>query len=169
MNIIETPRVILTEQTEDDASFIFELMNSPAWLKYIGDRNIRSVEDARTYIADGAIKSYKQSGFGFYLVKLKESLVPIGISGLVKRDTLEHPDIGFAFLPEYEGEGYGYESASAVMKYAREVLNIDTILAITSKDNVSSIKLLEKLGLTLKQFLTLGNEELMLFESRDKR
>ena len=108
MNILETERLTLSEQTEDDASFICELMKSEGWLKYIGDRNIKSVEDARNYIVNGAMKSYRESGFGFYLVRLRESSIPIGISGLVKRDTLEYPDVGFAFLPEYEGKGYGF-------------------------------------------------------------
>ena len=165
MNILETDRLILREQTENDAPFVFELVNSPAWLKYIGERNVKSVEDARNYILNGAIKSYKQSGFGFYLVELKEGNVPVGISGLVKRDTLEHPDIGFAFLPEYEGKGYGSESASAVMKYARDVLKLGTIVAITTKDNTASIKLVEKIGLTFKEYVQMGDEELMLFES----
>jgi len=164
MQILDTERLILREQKEEDAPFILELMNSPGWLKYIGDRNVRSLEDACNYILNGAMKSYKQSGFGFYLVELKDGNIPIGISGLVKRDTLEHPDVGFAFLPEYEGKGYGYESASAVMMYARDVLKLGTIVAITAKDNIVSIKLLEKIGLTFKEFVKMGEEELMLFE-----
>ncbi len=164
MQILETDRLILREQTEEDAPFVLGLMNSPGWLKYIGDRNVRSLEDARNYIFNGAMKSYKQSGFGFYLVELKENNVPVGISGLVKRDTLEHPDVGFAFLPEYEGKGYGFESASAVMEYARSVLGLSTIAAIVTKDNTTSIKLLEKIGLTFKEFIKMGDEELMLFE-----
>ena len=168
MNILETERLILREQTEDDAAFIFELLNSPAWLKYIGDRKVRSVEDARNYILNGAIKSYKNNGFGFYLVKLKEGDISIGICGLVKRDGLEHIDIGFAFLPDYEGRGYGFESASAVMRYARNDLRLGTIVAITTKENVPSINLLKKIGLVFEEFVRLpgDDEELMLFESK---
>ena len=166
MNILETERLVLCEQTEDDAPFIFELMNSEGWLKYIGDRKINTVEDARNYIINGAMKSYRESGFGFYFVRLKDSNTPIGISGLVKRDTLEYPDVGFAFLPEYEGKGYGFESASAVMEFARTVLKLGTIAAITTKDNTSSINLLEKIGLNFKEYVQMGEEELMLFESK---
>ncbi len=168
MTILETERLLLREQNEGDTTFILALMNSPGWLKYIGDRGIKTEEDARKYILDKSVPSYKKHGFGFYLTELKEGSVPIGICGLVKRDGLEHVDIGFAFLPEYEGRGYGVESASAVMIYAKTVLGIDTIAAITTKDNGPSINLVKKIGLHFKELIKLpGNEEeLMLFESR---
>ena len=165
MTILETERLTLSEQTEADAPFVLELMNTQGWLRYIGDRNVRTVEDARNYIRNGAMKSYRQSGFGFYLVSLKEGNIPVGISGLVKRDALAHPDIGFALMPQDEGKGYGFESALAVMKYARESLGLDTIVAITTKDNASSVKLLNKIGLAFKAFIQMGDEELMLFET----
>ena len=168
MNILETERLILCEQTENDAAFIFTLLNSPSWLKYIGDRGVRSMEDARNYIINGAVKSYRENGFGLYLTKLKDGDTPIGICGLIKRPGFSHVDIGFAFLPEYESKGYGYEAASSVMKYARSVLNIEVVVAITIKDNTSSIKLLEKIGMSFKEMFTVpgDDEELMLFESR---
>jgi RimJ/RimL family protein N-acetyltransferase len=168
MNILETERLILSEQTEDDAAFIFTLLNSPGWLKYIGDRGVRNVDDARSYIINGAMKSYLANGFGLYLTKLKGTGTPVGICGLIKRPGLAHVDIGFAFLPEYEGKGYGYEAGSAVMNYAKNVLKIDIVVAITMKDNISSIKLLEKIGLNFKGMVTMpgDDEELMLFESR---
>ncbi len=167
MNILETNRLILAEQTEDDAAFILELLNTPGWLKYIGDRGVKTIDDARKYIFNGAMKSYRQNGFGLYLTKLKDRNIPVGICGLIKRPGLEQVDIGFAFLPQYEGKGYGFESASAIMKHAREVLGLTVIVAITTKDNTSSIKLLEKIGFSFKEMVTLpgDNEELMLFES----
>ena len=171
MDIFETDRLILREQCEDDATFILELLNSPGWLKYIGERNVKSVEDARKYILNGAMKSYEQNGFGLYLVKLKDGNVPIGICGLIKRPGLEQIDIGFAFLSEHEGKGYGFESASAVMDYARRVLKLGVVVAITVKHNVASIRLLNKIGLSFKEMVRLpgDGEELMLFEWRDTR
>ena len=166
MNIPETERLTITEMLEADAAFMLELLNSPAWLKYIGDRGVRTLEDAERYILTRIMPSYRQNNFGFYLVKLKDDNASIGICGLVKRDGLDHVDIGFAFLPEYEGRGYGYESASAVMQYAKTTLKLDTIVAITTKDNLPSINLLKKLGLNFKQLVRLpgDEEELMLFE-----
>ena len=168
MNILETQRLVLTELSETDAAFMLELLNSPAWLKYIGDRGVKTLEDAAQYILNRIIPSYLKNGFGFYLVKLKENSSSIGICGLVKREGLEHIDIGFAFLPGYEGRGYGYESASKVMEFAREILKLGTIVAITTKDNIASINLLKKIGLRFKEMMNLpgDNEELMLFERR---
>ena len=167
MNILETDRLILCEQTEDDAPAILEIMNSPGWLKYIGDRGVKNLEDARSYILNGAMKSYEQHGFGLYLVKLKDGHAPLGICGLIQRPGLAHVDIGFAFLPEYEGRGYGFESASAVMNYARLVLKIGVVVAITTRDNQASISLLNKIGFRFREMVTLSgdSEELMLFES----
>ena len=169
MNLSETPRLTLTELSEADAAFMLELLNSPAWLKYIGDRGVKTLEDAEQYILNRIIPSYRKNGFGFYLVKLKGNSSSIGICGLVKREGLAHIDIGFAFLPGYEGRGYGYESASAVMKFAREILKLGTIVAITTKDNTRSIHLLEKIGLRFKETVSLpgDNEELMLFEWKE--
>lgn len=167
MKILETDRLILLQQCPDDAAFIFELLNSPGWLKYIGDRGVKTVEDGSSYIRNGAMNSYVQNGFGLYLVRLKESGLPVGVCGLIRRPGLEQVDIGFAFLPQHEGRGYGYESALAVMKYGREVLGLSIIVAITTKDNEASIKLLKKIGFSFIEFVTLpgDNEELMLFES----
>jgi len=166
MKILETNRLLLAHQTTDDAAFVHTLMNSPGWLLYIGDRGIKTVEDATRYIINGAIKSYQQHGFGLYAVRLKESGVPIGLCGFIKRPGLDHIDIGFAFLPEYTGSGYAYESAAAVMNYGREVLKIDTVVAITTRDNEASVKLLKKLGFSFKELVTLpgDSEILMLFE-----
>ena len=168
MKILETNRLLLAHQTTDDAAFVHTLMNSPGWLLYIGDRGIKTVDDATRYIINGAIKSYQQQGFGLYAVRLKESGVPIGLCGFIKRPGLDHIDIGFAFLPEYTGSGYAYESAASVMNYAREVLKIDTVVAITTRDNEASVKLLKKLGFSFKELVTLpgDSEILMLFEHK---
>lgn len=165
MSIISTSRLELREICEDDAPFILELLNTPSWLKFIGDRNLHSIEDAKKYIINRLIPSYRIFGFGFYLTKLTENNTSIGICGIVKRDFLEHIDIGFAFLPQYEGKGYGYESASAVMEYAQKTLEITTIAGITNSNNKSSIALLEKLGLKFQKMILLPNEteEIMLF------
>ncbi|HLC83766.1 MAG TPA: GNAT family N-acetyltransferase [Bacteroidia bacterium] len=165
MPIISTSRLELLEICETDAPFILELFNTPSWLKYIGDRNLRTEEDAKSYIINRLIPGYKLWGFGFYLTRLKENNVPIGICGIVKRDFLEHVDIGFAFLPQYEGKGFGYESASAVMHYAQTTLGIKAIAGITNSNNKSSIALLEKLGLKFSKMILLPSEteEIMLF------
>lgn len=165
MHILSTSRLELLETSETDAPFILELFNTPSWLKYIGDRNLHTEEDAKNYIINRLIPGYKLFGFGFYLTRLKENNVPIGICGIVKRDSLEHPDIGFAFLPQYERMGFGFESASAVMKYAQTKLGIKTIAGITDPDNKSSIALLEKLGLKFNKMILVPGEtkEIMLF------
>ena len=126
---------------------------------------MRNLEDARQYILNRLVTSYEQNGFGLYLVELREGRIPIGISGLVKRDTLPDPDIGFAFLPAYWSQGYAVESAVAVMKYARETLRLDRILAITNPDNEASAKLLGKIGLRFERLIKLSEdaEEVKLF------
>jgi RimJ/RimL family protein N-acetyltransferase len=163
--ILETERLSLRKLSTDDAEFVLELLNEPSFLQYIGDRGVRSLEAAAQYIVNRLVVSYERNGFGLYLVELKESRIPIGISGLVKRDTLPDADIGFAFLPAYWSKGYAVESAAAVMNYAREVLGLDRILAIASPDNEASAKLLGKIGLRYERLITLSEdaEEVKLF------
>jgi [ribosomal protein S5]-alanine N-acetyltransferase len=167
MLICETERLIICQLTVDDAPFVFTLLNTPTWIQFIGDRGIRNIDEARNYLLNGPIASYKRLGFGLFLVKLKAGDTPIGMSGLIKRDGLQHVDIGFALHPDYTGKGYAFESSSAVMKYAREILKLTTIDAITSEDNVHSIALLKKIGLAYKKMVTLpGNQkEFMLFSA----
>ena len=167
MIVIETERLILSHLSTDDAEFILKLLNEPSFLRFIGDRGVRNLEDARQYILNRLIASYERNGFGLYLVALKEDGTPIGISGLVKRDTLPDADIGFAFLPAYWSQGYAVESAAAVMKYARETLRLDRILAITSPDNDASAKLLSKIGLRFERMIKLSDDgdEVKLFTS----
>lgn len=163
--IATTERLILREQMEQDAPFILELMNTEGWLKNIGYRNVHTVDDAAAYIREKAIKSYEEHGLGFYLVTLKDGNTPLGICGLARRPTLEHIDIGFAFLPQYERKGYGLESATAVMHHARHNLQLPAICAITIPANTPSIRLIEKLGLTFSKIITSpDDEDLMLFE-----
>src|SRR5580765_5486715 len=130
MKVLETDRLILRHLTTDDAAFILELVNEPSFIRYIGDKQVRTLEDARRYVLDGPVKSYETYGFGLNLVELKSEAKPIGICGILKRDTLPDPDIGFAFLPAYWNQGYAFEAADAVMKHARSALNLDAILAI---------------------------------------
>ena len=144
--ILQTDRLQLRRLTPDDATFIFELVNEPSFIENIGDRNVRSEEDAVRYIQNGPMASYERYGYGLYKVELRQTATAIGICGPLKRETLEYPDIGFAFLPRFWGQGYAIESAAAVMSYSREVLGLSEIAAITTPTNERSIKLLEKLG-----------------------
>ena len=165
MKVIETDRLTLRWLDTDDAQFILELLNDPAFLRFIGDKGVRTLNDAKNYILNGPADMYARLGFGLYLTELKEGEVPIGICGLIKRDTLEDVDIGFAFLPDFRAKGYAHEAAAAVMAYGKEVLNLKRIVAITSPDNQASGKLLEKLGLRFEQMIRLseGAEEVRLF------
>jgi len=165
MLICETERLSVSQLTVHDAPFIFTLLNTPTWLRFIGDRGIKNIDEARNYLLNGPIASYKRLGFGLYLIKLKEGNIPVGISGLIKRDGLEHVDIGFALHPDYTGKGYAFEATAAVMTYAHEVLRLATVVAITTEDNTHSIALLLKIGLRYKKMVTLpGNQkEYMLF------
>lgn len=165
MKILETERTILREIVERDVEFIYDLVNQPSFIEYIGDRNVRSIENARDFIENRYRQSYREHGFGLYAVELKSDGTPIGICGFVKRDTLPDADIGFAFLPQYERKGYAFESADAVMKYGRDVLKLEKVLAITTPHNESSGRLLARLGFEFEGLLKQPNEqaELKLF------
>jgi len=167
MNILETDRLILRELTLDDAEFILDLLNQPSFIQFIGDRGVRTLDDARGYLSKRIIGDYEHLGFGLYLTLLKENEVPIGICGLVKRDSLDDIDIGFAFLPQYWLRGYAFESASAVLAYARNTLGLKRIAGITTPDNQGSIRVLEKMGLKFEKMVKLSEDdiELKLFVS----
>ena len=167
MTVIETERLLLRQLGTDDAEFILELLNQPSFLRYIGDKEVRSIADAVRYIQTGPVASYERFGFGLYLVELKETGVSIGICGLLKRDSLPDVDVGFAFLPSFWSQGYALESALAVMTYGREVLGLRRIVAITSPDNDASIRLLEKIGLRFERMIKLSEDqsEVRLFGS----
>ncbi|SDR69164.1 Protein N-acetyltransferase, RimJ/RimL family [Formosa sp. Hel1_31_208] len=166
MVVAETERLILSKISIEDAPFILELMNSPDWINYIGDRNIRTIKQAEIYIQNNQLKSYKRNGFGYYKVLLKaENLKPIGSFGLIKRDQLEHVDIGFSLLPKYQCYGFGLEGVSALMSLAKNTFKLHTICAITLPENEASIHLLEKLGLSYQKRVKPfeDDEELLLF------
>ena len=167
LNVLETDRLRLRWLSSDDAEFILELLNDPSWLKFIGDKGVRTLQDARSYLSKGPIEMYARVGFGLYLTELKEGKVPIGLCGLIKRDSLEDVDIGFAFLPRYRAKGYAYESASAVMTYGKNVLGLRRIVAITSPENDASMDLLEKLGLRFESMVKLSQDaaEVCLYAS----
>jgi [ribosomal protein S5]-alanine N-acetyltransferase len=161
--IIETPRLILQEFTTDDAAFMLELLNTKLWIQFIGDRNVRTVEEAEQYLLNGYMKSYQTHGFGFYKVMLKDTHEAIGICGIIKRDYLEDVDIGFAFLPQFLGKGYGFEAASATLDYTLNTLKIKRLIAIVNPENEVSIGLIKKIGLQFEKLIKSGEEELMLF------
>lgn len=151
----------------DDAPFILRLLNEPSFIKNIADRGVRTLEDAHNYLLNGPIASYHKNGFGLWLVKGKELSTPMGMCGLIRRDGLEDVDIGYAFLPEFWGQGYAVETASAVLGYARETVGLKRVVAIVSSGNQNSIKLLEKIGFLYEKMITLpgDDEEIKLFAS----
>lgn len=167
MQVLETKRLILRHFCIDDAGFIIRLLNEPSFIRYIGDKGVRTGEDAKQYLLSGPIDSYDRFGYGLNMVELKESGEPIGMCGLVRREDLDDADIGFALLEQHWSQGYAAESAEAVMRQARETLNLQRIVAIVAPDNHSSIKLLEKIGLTFERMIRRGddNKELKFFVS----
>src|SRR5437016_4811965 len=144
--ILETDRLQLRLLSLDDAEFILRLLNEPSFIQNIGDRGVRTIDDARAYILNGPIASYEKFGFGLWMVETRSEGAPIGICGLLNRDVLADVDIGYALLPEFWSKGYALESASAVMAYASEKLGLKRVVAVTNSDNKSSIRLLEKMG-----------------------
>ena len=163
---IETSRLILRRLTEDDAEFILGLLNEPSFLQFIGDRGVRTLEDARAYIQKGPIASYERFGFGLLLVSRNEDGAPIGMCGLLKRDALENVDVGFAFRPAYWANGYAFEAASAVLARGKTMFGLTRVAAITQPDNRGSIRVLEKLGLRFERMVTMPGETkaIQLFE-----
>ena len=155
MQVVETRRLVLSRLVLEDAAFILELVNEPGWLRFIGDRNVHNLEDARGYIEKGPQDMYARLGFGLYRVDLKDG-TPIGMCGLLKRDTLPDADIGFAFLERFQGQGYAREAAQATLAHAQSAHGLKRILAITSPDNASSIRLLEKLGFQYQETMQMG-------------
>lgn len=156
--MIETARLSIRRMTPADAAFILALVNDADFLRHIGDRGVRSHDDARRYIETGPLASYDRYGFGLWLVELRADRTPIGMCGLLKRDTLADVDIGFAFLPAFRSRGYAREAARAVLEYGRRVLAIPRIVAIVSPDNTSSIRLLGKLGLVFERRVDLNGD-----------
>jgi RimJ/RimL family protein N-acetyltransferase len=145
--LFTTERLRIRLLTLDDAPFIQELVNQPSWLKYIGERNVRSIADAEGYLTKGPLASYAEHGFGLWGVELIEDGTPIGVSGLLKRPFLDHPDLGFAFLERFQGQRYGIEAVTATAAYARRALGVKALLAVVDPENIGSIRILEKVGL----------------------
>jgi [ribosomal protein S5]-alanine N-acetyltransferase len=160
MRVLATQRLVIRRLEPGDSAFVLELLNDPSFIRNIGDRGVRDAEGARNYIARSAIASHEKHGYGLDLVELEATAEPIGICGLVRRDYLDDPDIGFAFLPRYTGHGYAVESAAAVLEHARNVLKLPRVLAIVSPDNVRSIRVIEKIGLRYQRMITPPGESL---------
>jgi RimJ/RimL family protein N-acetyltransferase len=165
MTVLETDRLTLRHFNTADAPFILALLNEPSFLRHIGDKKVRNLDDARQYILSGPVATYERHGFGLYQVELKDTRTPIGMCGLLKREELPQPDIGFAFLPDFWSQGFAFEAATAVLTDARERLKLNRILAIVNPDNDASIKLLQKLGLKFERNVRLAadRDEVKLF------
>ena len=164
VQVLTTERLVLRQLVPDDAPFILRLLNEPSWLKYIGDRGVRTIADAQRYIENGPVEMYARLGFGLYQVCLASSDEPIGLCGLLKRETLDDVDLGFAFLPEYWGNGYAHESSAAILSYAKNRLGLARIVAITSHSNDASRRVLQNLGFLLEGAVRLeaqGDEVLL--------
>jgi RimJ/RimL family protein N-acetyltransferase len=169
--VAETERLKLREFTKDDAPFLLELLNTPNWIKFIGDRNVKTLNDAREYASNRLISSYHRFGFGLYMVELKEKSTPIGMCGLVRREALEDVDLGFAFLPQYTGQGYAQEASTATMELARKKVKTRRLVAITMVDNSNSINLLRKLGFNFEKTVNFPGEDqtLMMYSVELKK
>jgi RimJ/RimL family protein N-acetyltransferase len=163
--VLTTERLTLRKMCLADAAFMLNLLNQPSWLRFIGDRGVTNLQQAHNYITNGALQSYQTLGFGFYVVELSAQQVPIGICGLTKRDYLPDVDLGYALLPQYWARGLAFEAAAGVLDFSRTVLRLPRLAAITSLDNHTSIRVLEKLGLRYEQTIMHPDtqEQLRLF------
>lgn len=162
MQIAESSRMILRHLNERDAPFVLEIVNSPGWLRYIGDRGVRDLEGAQRYI-DKNVNNYQVQGFGLYALELKSSGEVVGMCGLLKREYLPAADIGYALLPSFEGKGLALEAGRAVMEFAGS-LEMDTLFAIVTPANTRSIRLLEKLGFKFEKEIQEGGEPLLVYK-----
>jgi [ribosomal protein S5]-alanine N-acetyltransferase len=157
--VLQTPHLALRELRAADAPFILRLLNDPAWLRFIGDRGVRTVEGAREYLETRMISTYAKLGFGLWMVEPRAGGPPMGICGLVKRDQLPEVDLGFAFMPEFRGQGHAYESALAVRDHGIRALGLARLLAITSPANADSVRLLERLGFARERDMPWAGDE----------
>jgi RimJ/RimL family protein N-acetyltransferase len=162
MYILETERLFLRAFSADDSEFILELVNEPSFIQNIGDRGVRTLDDARAYILNGPVASYAKNGFGLFLVALKKTYESIGMCGLIKRDTLDDVDIGYAFLPKFWGKGYAVEAVLCVKAYAKDVIGLKRIVAITDPSNEGSIRVLDKIGLRFERMVRLSADDIEL-------
>jgi [ribosomal protein S5]-alanine N-acetyltransferase len=156
--VIQTERLRLRHLSPSDAPWIRELVNDADFLRYIGDKGVQTDADAVAYIQNGPMASYERFGFGLNAVELIHTNEPIGICGLLKRESLPDPDVGFAFLPSFRGQGYAVESAAAVIKHGK-TLGVDRVLAITTPDNAGSIRVLERIGMRFEKMIKINEDE----------
>ena len=162
MKILETDRLILREFTLDDVAFIYELLNEPAWIQFIGNRNIHTLEDARKYLSDRVMAGYEKNGFGFWAIDLKDTEKTIGMCGLIKRPGLDDVDIGYALLSSYWSKGYAVEAAQATKDYAQNKLGLKRLVAIVDPTNPGSIRVLEKIGMKFEKMVRLPDDDIDL-------
>jgi [ribosomal protein S5]-alanine N-acetyltransferase len=158
LSVIETERLSLREMSEADAGFVLEILNDPGFIRFVGDRGVRTVEEAARYTSERFVESYRQNGFGLWLVEAKDEKAPVGICGLVKRKELDVVEVGYAFLPPFRARGYASEAASAVAAYARDALALPRLYAVVNPDNAVSIRVLEKLGMKYERPVRLSGE-----------
>ncbi len=156
--VVETPRLVLhamSDQDDADAALMLALLNDPAFIRHIADRGVRTLDQARDYLRNGALRSYAQHGFGMYAIRHRDTGVLIGNCGLVRREGLDGPDLGYALLPEHAGQGFAYEAARAVIADAANRLALGRLHAIVNPDNLASIALLQKLGFEFDRMIVL--------------
>ena len=163
--VLETPRLRLRELVAADAPFVLELLTDPDFLRHIGDRGVRDLDTAKTYIADGPQASYATHGHGLWLAELRGTGEPAGMCGQLRRDTLDAPDLGYAWLPRFRGRGLAREAASAVLAQARDVLGMTRVLAIVSPGNEASCRLLDAIGMQRLGVREVGGEPLLVYQS----
>ena len=162
MQVLETDRLVLRYFHADDVEFVVRLLNEPSFIEHIGDKGVRTAEEANQYLLDGPLDSYERFGYGLNMVELKETGEPIGMCGLVRRENLDDADIGYAFLEKHWSKGYARESAEAVLNHARETFGLGRIVAIVTPENHSSIKLLEKIGLKFQRTIRMSDDDVEL-------
>jgi RimJ/RimL family protein N-acetyltransferase len=163
--VLVTPRLRLRYVVDADAPFLLDLVNEPGWLQYIGDRGVRTLDDARRYVADGPQRMYAAHGLGLYLVERLADHAPVGLCGLLRRETLPDVDLGFALAERFQGHGYAYEAAAATLQYAWDRLHLPRVVAIVMPGNATSRRLLERLGMVAEGTVRLAPdaEELLLY------
>jgi len=157
--ILKTKRLFLRRLVRDDAEFILHQLNEPSWLKFIGDKNVYSLNDAKKYIELAPMTMYERYGFGLFLVCAKETSIPLGLCGLMKRDNLDDADLGYAFLPEFWKQGFALEAVESMIDYAKNTHKLSRILALSKSSNTASIKLLNKVGFLFDRDLKLKEDE----------
>ncbi len=162
LKVLETERLILRRFVREDAAFILQLVNEPSFIQNIGDRGVRTLSDAEKYLENGPLSSYARNGFGLYLVQLKESGESIGMCGLIKREALEHVDVGYAFLPAFWSKGYAIESVRGVLQYAEQIIGLNHLVAIVDPNNQGSVRVLEKAGFQYEKMIQLSADDIEL-------